>query len=193
MLKRPVQLLRIFTLLVVGFVGLQVLQILKIKNSEISYSKASFIVSQQQLLVRKIYFAMERYRSKISDENLIVLNAQLSLFKKNQKLLVNELQAFDSENYIISGSLNDKVLDFVNDTERYKQSTFDLEISYLDLANQLLPLEYHRLLNGLLAQGEKQIEDLERKVTLLIFSLLALVLQSFLLLFAERDLTPRPV
>lgn len=188
MFIKPVQLLRFFTLLLIIFIGFQLLNLIQFKQSENSYGSVVFEISRQQLLVPRILKSLQTYKKTPTDENLIALNSVISLFKVTQKKLVSSSALIDEDGTAISGNLNDQVLTFLNETERQKSSLFEIEDDYLVLASETLPNEYFLLLNNFTYENNERNDYLESRVVILIISLLALVLQSFMIFYFEREI-----
>tara|TARA_Y100000768_G_scaffold389002_1_gene390045 strand:+ start:19083 stop:19661 length:579 start_codon:yes stop_codon:yes gene_type:complete len=188
MFIKPVQLLRFFTLLLIIFVGFQLLNLIQFKQSENSYGSVVFEISRQQLLVPRILKSLQIYKKSPTDENLIALNSVISLFKSTQKKLVSSSALIDEDGTAISGNLNDQVLTFLNETERQKSSLFEIGDDYLVLASETLPNEYFLLLNNFTYENDERSDYLETRVVILIISLLALVLQSFMIFYFEREI-----
>lgn len=186
MINRPLQIFRIFTLILVGFIGVQIYGIVSIKDSEFSHGDATFLISRQQFLGHKIFYALRTYKEQPSDEKLIKLNAYMSLFKTTQKILIDKLS--NPQDFILSGEINDNLVTFINETERLKSNKFEIDANYQRLALDEMPSLYHKLLNGVLAKHHLESDELETKSITLIVSLLLFMLQSFLLVFFEREL-----
>lgn len=188
MLIKPVQLFRFITLAIVLFVGFQLLSLVKLKQSESRYGHTVFEISRQQFLLHRIFSDLEKFKQNPSDENLIILNSKLALFKDTQRNIVKSSHLVDSENSAIEGNFNDQVLEFINETERLKSPLFNISEEYRTLVLDVLPNSFYRYLNGVFLQNEMKASKIENKVFALIVSLLALALQSFLLFYFEREI-----
>lgn len=185
---KPVQVLRFFTLLLIAFIGFQLFNIIKFKQGENRYGSVVFEISRQQILVPRIYKHLQEYKANPTDENLIRLNSVLSLFKATQKKLVSTSALIDENGTAISGTLNDQVLDFLNESERLKSPLFEMDDNYKNLSTEKLPSEYFQLLGNFTYENEERTDYLEGRVVILIISLMALVLQSFMVFYFEREL-----
>ena len=94
----------------------------------------------------------------------------------------------DEDGTAISGKLNDQVLDFLNETERLKSPLFEINEDYENLTSDTLPKEYFLLLNNFTYENEERTDYIEGRIVILIISFFALVLQSFMVFYFEREL-----
>lgn len=188
MLKKPIQVFRLFSLLLIVFIAAQIFLLISYKNKELDYGEVVYQAGRQQMLVQRIYILLEEYRESPNFQSLIRLNGSLSLFTDTHKNLIKIWNAYDWDDNLFLGSLNDDIISFINEVERLKSVEFTLDRQFQYFAISKLPLQFNQVLLNFM-RGQKEYTDkLQARSELLIVSLLAFVLQSFVMFFWEREL-----